>query len=128
VDYSNRSPRFSFGLTILEPSMSAAVAQILLLVQHFAAILQTFGDKAVPVATLALKFITTASPFVSGLFPAAVPFLDGAVVALNLIIQHGPEVAADLENVFKLLGSIEGLKPKLEAAAATPALTSPVSQ
>ncbi len=107
--------------------MSAFAARVLLLVQHFSAILTTFGDKAVPIATVALKWIDQAEK----LFPSITKYVQPVQVALTMLVQYGPELAADLdkfEAAFKLIGSVESLTPKLDAIVDTPTLTSAVSQ
>src|SRR5690349_4426263 len=102
--------------------MSAFAAQVLTLVTHLVAFLQTFGDRAVPVAKATLKFLDIAEPYAVRLVPAAAPYSDAIQLALNLIVEHGAEIVADIGDVMKLLDSVGTVTPKLAAiaAAATP--------
>jgi hypothetical protein len=108
--------------------MSAFASQVLLLIQHFSAILGTLGERAVPVATMALKFLDAADPVLFKVFPSVQPFVEAVQVALTFIVNHGPAAGADAGDALKLIGSVDSLAPKLTAAAATPALTSAVSE
>lgn len=98
--------------------MSAFAAQVITLVSHLVAFLQTFGDRAIPIATATLKFLDKAEPFIVKLLPVVAPYVDAIQVALTLLVQHGPEIANDLDAVLKLLGSVGIAVPKLEAIAA----------
>jgi hypothetical protein len=108
--------------------MSAFASQVLLLIQHFSAILSVVGERAVPVATLALKFLDAADPVLFKIVPSIQPFIEAVQVALTFIVNHGPSDGANAADAIKLLGSVDSLAPKLTAAAATPVLTSAVSE
>ena len=108
--------------------MSATLAQVVLLIQHFSAILKTFVEKAVPVAALGLSILDKASPLLTTWFPALGTYAVAIKAALTFIVNHGTDVSDDIDKVLQLFSSVDSVVPKLAAAADTPALTSAVSQ
>lgn len=107
------------------PQFQAHLANILALVKHFAAILAQLGDKSAAAAAVTLKVWKATSPLLTQLVPQLAPFSVAIQTALQLVVDHGPEIANDVDHVAGMLGGlgdvVGGLTPVDPQPAPTPA-------
>lgn len=107
--------------------LQAHIANIIALVKHFAGLLSQFGDRASVVAASTLKVWKLTSPILIQVLPQLAPFSVAIQAALQIVADHGPEVANGIDEVVGVLGGLGDIVGGLNPVDPTPTPATPAA-